>query len=81
MREAKAGPSRFDSYRLAVSSPLNLHILNIPRIMIQSSRLRPLLLSTLLALPFVGEPFLPGSLRAEEKKIEFPASSQHSVVK
>src|SRR5207342_2605093 len=27
------------------------------------------------------EPFLPGSLRAEEKKIEFPAVSQHSVVK
>ena len=50
--------------------------------MITSSRLRPLLLSALFALPFVTEPLLPGSLRAaEEKKIEFPAASQHSVVK
>src|SRR5215831_15943962 len=50
--------------------------------MIQSSYLRSLLVSTLFALPFVTEPLLPGSLRAaEEKKIEFPAASQHSVVK
>jgi tetratricopeptide (TPR) repeat protein len=50
--------------------------------MIKSSRLRSLLLSVLFALPFVVEPLLPGSLRAaEEKKIEFPAASQHSVVK
>ncbi len=50
--------------------------------MIQSSRLPSLLLSALFALPFVAGPLLPGSLRAaEEKKIEFPAASQHSVVK
>jgi hypothetical protein len=50
--------------------------------MIQSSRLRSLVLPTLLALPFVAEQFLPGGLRAaEEKKIEFPAASQHSTVK
>ncbi|HEX3419906.1 MAG TPA: DUF2911 domain-containing protein [Candidatus Udaeobacter sp.] len=50
--------------------------------MIQSSCLRSLLLFVSLALPFVAEPFLPGILRAtEEKKIEFPAASQHSVVK
>jgi hypothetical protein len=50
--------------------------------MIQSSRLRSLLLFASLALPFVAEPFLPGILQAaEEKKIEFPAASQHSVVK
>src|SRR5262249_37708312 len=50
--------------------------------MIQSLRLRSLLLSTLFALPFVVEPLLPESLRAaEEKKIEFPAASQHAVVK
>ena len=50
--------------------------------MIQSSRLGSLLLSALFALPFVVEPFLSGSLRAaEEKKIEFPAASQHAVVK
>ena len=50
--------------------------------MIQSSRLRPLLLSALFALALVAEPLLPGSLQAsEEKKIEFPAASQHSVVK
>jgi hypothetical protein len=50
--------------------------------MIQSSRLRLLLLSAVFAVPFVAEPLLPGSLRAaEEKKIEFPAASQHSVVK
>jgi Protein of unknown function (DUF2911) len=50
--------------------------------MIQSSRLRLLFLSASLALPFVAEPLLPGSLRAaDEKKIEFPAASQHSTVK
>jgi hypothetical protein len=50
--------------------------------MIQSSRLPSLLLSALFTLPFVAGPLLPGSLRAaEEKKIEFPAPSQHAVVK
>jgi tetratricopeptide (TPR) repeat protein len=50
--------------------------------MIQSSFLRSLVVSALLALPFLAEPLLPGTLRAaEEKKIEFPAASQHSVVK
>jgi len=50
--------------------------------MIQSSRLRPLFLSALFALLFLMEPLLPGSLRAaEEKKMEFPAASQHSVLK
>src|SRR5215468_1026331 len=50
--------------------------------MIQSSHLRSIVLSALFALPFVVEPFLPGSLQAaEEKKIEFPAPSQHSTVK
>ena len=50
--------------------------------MIQSSRLRSLLLYALFAFPFVAQPLIPGSLRAaEEKKIEFPAASQHSVVK
>jgi len=49
--------------------------------MIQSSRLRTLLFSALFACPFVVELLLIGSLRAaEEKKIEFPAASQHSVV-
>jgi tetratricopeptide (TPR) repeat protein len=39
-------------------------------------------LFTFLVFPFVAEPFLPGSSRAaEEKKIEFPAASQHSTVK
>jgi tetratricopeptide (TPR) repeat protein len=51
--------------------------------MIRSSRLRLFLVSAWLALPFVAESFLlPGSLRAaEEKKIEFPAPSQHATVK
>jgi hypothetical protein len=50
--------------------------------MIQSSRLRSLFLSALFALPVVAEPLLPGTLwAAEEKKIEFPAASQRSVVK
>src|SRR4029078_10779707 len=36
----------------------------------------------LFALPFVTQPLAPGSLRAaEEKKIEFPAASQHATVK
>jgi Protein of unknown function (DUF2911) len=50
--------------------------------MIQSSRLPLLLLSAVFAVPFVVEPLLSGTLRAaEEKKIEFPAASQHAVVK
>ena len=49
--------------------------------MIQSSRFRSLFLSTLFALPFVCGPLQPGNVRAEEKKIEFPAASQHSTVK
>jgi tetratricopeptide (TPR) repeat protein len=49
--------------------------------MIQPSRLRPLLVSALLALPFVTGPFAPSGLQAEEKKIEFPAASQHAMVK
>src|SRR6266540_1932244 len=50
--------------------------------MIQSSRLPSLLLSALFALPFVAGLLLPRSLRAaDEKKIEFPAASQRSVVK
>src|SRR5205807_2083418 len=74
--------NRFDSCRPAISSPLKSSHLNIPHIMIQSSRLSSLLLSVLFALAFVAEPLLPGTLRAaEEKKIEFPAASQHSVVK
>ena len=51
-------------------------------IMIQSSRLPSILLSALLALSFLAGTLLPGSLRAaEEKKIEFPSASQHSIVK
>lgn len=50
--------------------------------MIQSSRLPSVLLSVLFAFAFVAGLLLPGSLRAaDEKKIEFPAASQHSVVK
>src|SRR5262249_56826201 len=50
--------------------------------MIQPSCFRSLLLSALFALTFVAEPLLPGRLQAsEEKKIEFPAASQHSVLK
>src|SRR5678809_352574 len=50
--------------------------------MIQSSRLLSLLLSAFFALPFVAGLLLSRSLgAAEEKKIEFPAASQHSVVK
>jgi tetratricopeptide (TPR) repeat protein len=50
--------------------------------MIQSSPLRPLLLSALFALALVAGAPLPRSLQAaEEKKIAFPALSQHAVVK
>ena len=50
--------------------------------MIQSSHLRSIFLSALFALLFVVEPSLSGSLwAAEEKKIEFPAASQHATVK
>src|SRR5437764_2065438 len=50
--------------------------------MIQLSRLPWLLLLLLSVLPFFAGPLLPGSLRAAgEKKIEFPAASQHAVVK
>ena len=50
--------------------------------MIQSLLLRSLILPALVAFPFLAEPLLPGSLQAaEEKKIEFPAPSQHSTVK
>jgi len=48
----------------------------------QSSHLHSLLLSALFTLAFVAEPLLPANLKAaEEKKIEFPAASQHAVVK
>ena len=48
----------------------------------QSSPLRSLFLLALLAIPFVAQTFVPGSLRAEEeKKIEFPAASQNATVK
>jgi hypothetical protein len=47
-----------------------------------TSRLRSLILSALFALPVVAEPLLAGTLSAaEEKKIQFPAASQRSVVK
>jgi len=50
--------------------------------MIQSSRLPSLLLSGFFVLPFVAGLLLSRSLEAaEEKKIEFPAASQHSVVR
>jgi len=50
--------------------------------MIQSSRLSSLLVSALFVLPFVAESVGPNSLwAAEEQKIEFPAASQHSVLK
>jgi hypothetical protein len=50
--------------------------------MIKSSRLCSLLLSALFAIPFLAGPLVPGSLRAaEETKIEFPAASQHAVLK
>jgi len=48
----------------------------------QTSFLRSLVLPALLAIPFAVHLLVPGGLRAaEEKKIEFPAASQHSVVK
>lgn len=48
----------------------------------QPSHLRSLLLASLFVLPFLAEPLLPCSLpAAEEQKIEFPAPSQHAVVK
>ncbi|HEY2681058.1 MAG TPA: DUF2911 domain-containing protein [Candidatus Udaeobacter sp.] len=50
--------------------------------MIQFSRLPSLLLSGLFTFVFVAGTLLRGNLlAAEEKKIEFPAASQHSVVK
>ncbi len=50
--------------------------------MIQSSRFSSLLLSALFAFAFLAGGLLPGSLcAADEKKIEFLAASQHSVVK
>jgi hypothetical protein len=50
--------------------------------MIHSSHFRPLLFVAFFALSFVAGPLRPGSLQAvEEKKIEFPAASQHAVVK
>jgi len=50
--------------------------------MILSSRFPSLLLSALFAIAFVTGALLPGNLlAAEEKKIEFPAASQHSNVK
>jgi hypothetical protein len=50
--------------------------------MIQSSRFPSLLLSAVFTFLFVAGTLLPGSVRAaDEKKIEFPAPSQHSVVK
>src|SRR5215831_15103075 len=81
-RRVKAGPRRLTPAASQYLFRSNPYISNIPHIMIQSSRLRSLLLSALLALPSVAEPLLPGSLRAaEEKKIEFPAASQRAVVK
>src|SRR3954466_12729066 len=51
-------------------------------IMSQSSRFRSLFVSALFALPVVAEPLLSGTLwAAEEKKIEFPAASQHATVR
>ena len=50
--------------------------------MIQSLHVRWLLIPFLFAFLVVAGPLLPASVRAaEEKKIEFPAASQHSVVK
>ncbi|HEU0274813.1 MAG TPA: DUF2911 domain-containing protein [Candidatus Udaeobacter sp.] len=50
--------------------------------MIQSSRLPSLVISVLFAIPFVVQPLLLSNLWAEEeKKIEFPAPSQHALVK
>src|SRR5262245_21352268 len=50
--------------------------------MIQYSRFSSLLLSVFFSFPFVSLSFVPCVLQeAEEKKIEFPAPSQHSVIK
>jgi tetratricopeptide (TPR) repeat protein len=50
--------------------------------MIQSSRFPSLVLSASFTFLFGAGALLPGSLgAADEKKIEFPAASQHSVVK
>jgi tetratricopeptide (TPR) repeat protein len=50
--------------------------------MIQSSRLPSLLRSAFFSLPFIAGLLLSRNLgAADEKKIEFPAVSQHSVVK
>jgi len=50
--------------------------------MIQSLRFPSLLLSAVFTFVFVAGVLLPGGLRAaDEKKIEFPSASQHSVVK
>ena len=61
---------------------LSHHRLIIPHIMIQFSRFPSLLLSALFTFVFVAGTLLRGNLlAADEKKIEFPAASQHSVVK
>src|SRR3954466_10858142 len=50
--------------------------------MIQSSRFPSLLFSGFFTFLFVAGALLPGSMcAADEKKIEFPAPSQHSLVK
>jgi len=50
--------------------------------MIQSSRLPLLVVSGLFTFLLVAGALLPDSVRAaDEKKIEFPAASQHSIVK
>ena len=50
--------------------------------MIQSSRFPSLVFSALFTFLFVTEALLPGTVQgADEKKIEFPSASQHSVVK
>ena len=50
--------------------------------MIQSSRFPSLVFSALFTFLFVAGALLPGILHAaDEKKIEFPSASQHSVVK
>jgi tetratricopeptide (TPR) repeat protein len=50
--------------------------------MIQSSRFPSLLFSGFFTFLFVAGALLPGSMSAaDEKKIEFPSASQHSVVK
>ena len=50
--------------------------------MIQSSRFPSLLISAVFTFVFVAGTLLSGNLlAADEKKIEFPGASQHSVVK